>query len=155
MKLKSNSIKYLRYDDNDFAYVRALRKAVFIDEQGAISNEEFDEYDRNALFILILNANRHIATARIADTSKGVKIGRIAVDKNERGSGYGSLIVNTAVEKAIELGADEVYVDAQNYAIPFYEKLGFRVIGSEIIDRGLVHTPMKILKGEFNERKKK
>ena len=155
MKLKSNSIKYLRYDDDDFAYVRALRKAVFIDEQGAISNEEFDEYDRNARFILILNANRPIATARIADTPKGVKIGRIAVDKNERGNGYGALIVKTAVEKALECGASEVFVDAQNYAVPFYEKLGFKIVGNEIIDRGLVHTPMMILKGEFNERKKK
>lgn len=145
------SIKYLRYDDEAFNNVRALREAVFIKEQGAIADEEFDEYDKTALFILILSGGCPVATARIAETPNGFKIGRIVVDKNKRGSGYGALVVNTAVKKALELGADEVFVDAQNHAVPFYEKLGFKVIGSEIIDRGLVHTPMRILKGDFNE----
>lgn len=153
--MKNNSIKYLRYDDADFAFVRALREAVFIKEQGAISEEEFDEYDKISLFILIFSGDNPVATARIAETPSGFKIGRIVVDKKERGNGYGAMVVNTAVAKARELGAEEVFVDAQNYAVPFYEKLGFRVIGSEIIDRGLAHIPMKIFKGDSNETKEK
>lgn len=149
------TVKYLRYDDEAFADVRALREAVFINEQGAVAEEEFDAYDKSALFILILCDSRPVATARVVKMPAGFKIGRIVVDKNARGSGYGALVVNTAVEKAAALGAEEIFVDAQTHAVPFYEKLGFRVIGDSLIDRGLVHLPMKLLKGDFNERKEK
>lgn len=40
--------------------------------------------------------------------------------------------------------------DAQNHAVNFYEKLGFRICGRELVDRGIVHTPMCIDKGDFN-----
>lgn len=151
--MKNNlTIKYLRYDDEAFADVRALREAVFINEQGAVAEEEFDAYDKSALFILLLRDSCPVATARIAKTPAGFKIGRIVVDKSERGSGYGALVVNTAVEKAVALGAEEVLVDAQTHAVSFYEKLGFRIIGSELMDRGLVHIPMR---RDFNERKEK
>ena len=75
---------------------------------------------------------------------------KIAVLKDYRGRRYGAQIVNAVVAKSIEAGADRVYVDAQNHAVNFYEKLGFRICGTELIDRGIAHTPMCIDKGDFN-----
>ena len=97
-----------------------------------------------------LKANSAVATARISEIPKGLKIGRIAVLKDYRGKRYGAQIVNAVVAKSIEAGADRVYVDAQNHAVNFYEKLGFRICGTELIDRGIAHTPMCIDKGDFN-----
>ena len=55
---------------------------------------------------------------------------------------YGADIVKAVTDRAFDMCADKVLVDAQNYAVPFYEKLGFKVIGAEITDRGLPHIPM-------------
>ena len=144
-----SSIIFIDYSDSRFGIVKDIRTAVFTAEQGANAREEFDAYDKSSTFALLYEDNSAVGTARISKTQKGIKIGRIAILKSCRGRGYGALIVRAVTEKAFESGADTVYVDAQNYAVPFYEKLGFKVIGSEIIDRGLPHIPMSVTKGEY------
>lgn len=126
----------------EFEAVKVIRSCVFTNEQGADADSEFDEYDKTSLFALLYEDDKPVGTARIAETAEGIKIGRIAILKECRGKGYGADIVNAVTDKAFDMGADRVFVDAQNYAVPFYEKLGFKVIGAEIIDRGLPHIPM-------------
>lgn len=145
-----SNIVFIRYDDPRFELVRSIRTEVFTREQGASAAEEFDQYDSDSTFALLYDEGQAVATARIADTDKGIKIGRIAVRSPFRGRGLGAEIVTAVTEKAFANGADVVFVDAQNYAVPFYEKLGFSTIGTQIFDRGLAHIPMRIVKGEYN-----
>ena len=126
----------------EFEIVKAIRTCVFTNEQGADADNEFDEYDKTSLFALLYEGDKPVGTARIAETAAGIKIGRIASLKECRGKGYGADIVKAVTDRAFDMGADKVLVDAQNYAVPFYEKLGFKVIGAEITDRGLPHIPM-------------
>ena len=126
----------------EFEIVKAIRTCVFTNEQGADADNEFDEYDKTSLFALLYEGDKPVGTARIAETAAGIKIGRIAILKECRGKGYGTDIVKAVTDRAFDMGADKVLVDAQNYAVPFYEKLGFKVIGAEITDRGLPHIPM-------------
>ena len=126
----------------EFEIVKAIRTCVFTNEQGADADNEFDEYDKTSLLALLYEGDKPVGTARIAETAAGIKIGRIAILKECRGKGYGADIVKAVTDRAFDMGADKVLVDAQNYAVPFYEKLGFKVIGAEITDRGLPHIPM-------------
>lgn len=146
------NIKFLKYNNSEFAEVKAIRTAVFTNEQGADAECEFDSDDRSADFLLLYDNGKAVATSRVIKNEKGYKIGRIAVLKKYRGKGYGAVIVRAVTEKAFENGADKVYVDAQNYAVPFYEKLGFTAIGEELIDRGILHTPMIIEKESYYGR---
>lgn len=143
-------MKWIFFDKNDdkFNIAMQIRNAVFEAEQGAIMEEEIDEYDlsNETIYLLIFDGEEPCATGRIAITEKGVKIGRIAVTKSQRGKGTGKLLVNLLCEKAKENGADKIFVDAQLHAIPFYEKLGFAQTGEEnIVDRGIEHSPMVML----------
>lgn len=151
----TEEIKFIGYDHPDFELVKRIRTEVFTNEQGADANGEFDCYDSTAQFALFFENGNAVGTARIADTEQGVKIGRIAIVKACRGKGYGTVIVKAVTQKAFEQGARRVLVDAQNYAVPFYEKLGFTVIGAEIKDRGLPHIPMCISKEIFYGEKQK
>lgn len=139
-----DSIKFIGFNDAEFEYVKAIRTEVFTEEQGANASEEFDAYDKTAVFALLYDKDKAVATARLAQTDNGFKIGRIAVLKQYRGKGLGAVIVRAVCEKAAREGAKTVFVDAQNYAVPFYEKLGFKVIGNQIFDRGLPHIPMRL-----------
>ena len=127
-------VKFVLYSDPDFMLVKSIRMQVFMNEQNIKGEEEFDELDKRSLFALLFDGNSAVATARISEIPKGLKIGRIAVLKDYRGRRYGAQIVNAVVAKSIEAGADRVYVDAQNHAVNFYEKLGFRICGTELID---------------------
>lgn len=140
-------IKFLTADSRDFCIVKSIRTTVFTNEQGADGTEEFDSFDNigaPAVFALLFEDDVPAATARLVICDKRYKIGRIAVLKEFRGKGYGDVIVRTMLLKAFDSNAEEVFVDAQNYAVPFYEKIGFEVIGAQITDRGLPHIPMKI-----------
>lgn len=147
------NIKFINHNDSDFSKVKMIRTTVFTREQGADADGEFDCYDDGAVFALLYDGNEAVATARVAVTDKGYKIGRIAVLKQYRGKGLGSAVVRAVTQSAFDKGAQRVFVDAQNYAVPFYEKMGFKVSGSEITDRGLPHIPMTLEKGDYHGKK--
>lgn len=147
------NIRFITSDSKDFKLIKDIRGAVFTAEQGADADGEFDIYDnaeKGSLYALLYEGDTAVATARLAFTDKGYKIGRIAVLKSSRGKGFGDKIVRAVVEAAFEKGADTVYVDSQNYAVPFYEKFGFKVIGNQIYDRGLAHMPMSLDRNNYS-----
>lgn len=144
-------VRYFYQNDPDFKFVKSIRKTVFVYEQGIKEKKEFDKYDNNAIFAVLFENKTPIATARCLEVKNGFKIGRIAVLKAYRGKGYGRIIVNDLCKRAFIKGGKYVYVDAQLDAVPFYEKLGFKVNGSEITDRGLPHIPM-VLEGNNDEQ---
>ena len=39
-------------------------------------------------------------------------------------------------------GADQIYLEAQVYAKPFYEKAGFRQVSDEFLEDGIPHIKM-------------
>lgn len=150
-------IKIIKASSSMFNAVKNIRISVFVEEQGINALDEFDEFDQadsNSDYVLLIDNNEPVATSRICRYDNEFKIGRIAVIKSYRGNHYGAIVVKKAIESAIENGAESVLVDAQNYAVPFYEKIGFNVCGEQIYDRGLPHIPMVITKGEYNAKEK-
>ena len=136
-------IEFITSADSRFNTVRAIRTTVFTNEQGAVANEEFDKYDNDADFALVVDDSGKIAgTGRVALTDKGYKIGRIAILKEYRGQHLGDMLVKALVQKALTKGAKTVFVDSQLHAVAFYEKIGFAICGEQIVDRGLPHIPM-------------
>lgn len=137
---------FINHTSPEFKDVMYIRNTVFEKEQGAIAEEELDCYDADdkTVYTLLYENDKPVATGRIACTPYGFKIGRIAVLKSQRGRGTGAVLVKTLCDKAMELGAEFVLVDAQLHAVPFYEKLGFSPTGErEITDRGIIHLPMR------------
>lgn len=127
----------------DFAPSAAVRKTVFVDEQGYTLEEEFDDYDAACPHVVLLEDDEPIATGRLILLPDGTaKLGRIAVLKPYRGQHLGARIVEALLKRAKEMGAVRAYVSAQSYAVPFYEKFGFRVYGDEYLDGRIPHRDM-------------
>lgn len=148
------NIKFITSKDDDYKFVKNIRTAVFTDEQGADADKEFDSLESISDFALLYENENAVATARLVKTAGGHKIGRIAVLKQYRGRGYGDTVVRAVTQRAFDYGADTVYVDAQNYAVPFYEKIGFKAVGRELMDRGLPHIPMSVSREEYYGKEK-
>lgn len=72
---------------------------------------------------------------------KMVQIGRVLT--LDRGKGYGAEILAESVRYAREvMGAKSIYLEAQEYAIGFYEREGFKVCSDVFLEDGIPHVKM-------------
>jgi predicted GNAT family N-acyltransferase len=123
----------------------ALRVAVFVDEQGGPLTDEPDAWDPLARHWIVLEEDRIVGTARVYEPYAGTaKIGRVAICEAVRGRGYGKTLMKALVDWCREQGFAEVILDAQEYAIPFYERLGFAAEGEPFMDAGIPHRRMRL-----------
>lgn len=131
----------------DLGAAFAIRRAVFVEEQGFAAESEFDEIDAAALHVLVTEGGRPAATARLYQQGGEWHIGRVAVMGEFRGKGIGSLAMRMLMQKAEDLGASVVHVGAQRRAEAFYAALGFSACGEEYLEEGVAHVPMKAAAG--------
>ncbi|MFV0409859.1 MAG: GNAT family N-acetyltransferase [Paracoccus sp. (in: a-proteobacteria)] len=129
-------------ETEDIATCHALRRTVFIEEQGVSEAEEIDDLDAQAVHLLGWIADRPVATARVFLDGANGKIGRVCVLMEARGTGAGAAIMRGAITALQRRGATRIKLSAQTYALPFYEKLGFVAFGPEYPDAGIAHRDM-------------
>ncbi len=121
----------------------AIRRRVFIEEQGVPETLEVDGEDRACRHWLGRVDGRALATARAKVVEGAAKIQRVAVLPEARGTGLGRALMGAVLA---ELRADPavagVWLESQVSAIPFYEGLGFVAEGPEFLDAGIPHRRM-------------
>ena len=120
-----------------------VRSAVFVVEQNCVYQDP-DGIDQNSVHVFLESAGRILAYLRIfmkdMETAT-VQIGRVLTA--ERGKGLGKQILEAGIRTAGEhFQAERIYLEAQSYAIGFYEKAGFRVISEEFLEDGIPHVQM-------------
>jgi predicted GNAT family N-acyltransferase len=127
----------------DIATCRALRRTVFIEEQGVSEADEVDDLDDQAIHLLVTDQGRPVGSARLLVLGEIGKIGRVCVLPALRGTGLGAALMRAAVaEFRKQPGVRKVKLGAQTHALGFYERLGFRAVGAEFLDAGIPHREM-------------
>lgn len=132
----------------------AVRREVFVEEQGVPQELEYDPYDATAVHVLAVRADGlPLGTGRLllgadatgktgADASVG-SLGRLAVHKAARGLGVGAALVRAIEDAARGRGLAAVDLHAQTHALGFYERLGYEAYGPEFPDAGMPHRAMR------------
>lgn len=127
----------------DIATCRALRRIVFIEEQGVSEADEVDDKDDEAIHLLATLDGRAVGSARFLLSGDTGKIGRVCVLAEARGNGIGAALIRAAVAALRDQpGITRAKLGAQTHAIGFYEKLGFAAYGPEYDDAGIPHRDM-------------
>ena len=123
---------------------RALRTAVFIEEQGIARADEWDEADATAVHAVVTNLlGMPVATGRLLQQAPGEgRIGRMAVDRSVRGQRWGRMVLDGLVQAAQERGDREVTLHAQCSAEGFYRRAGFAPQGERFEEAGITHIAM-------------
>jgi predicted GNAT family N-acyltransferase len=142
----------------EFSGCREVRRRVFIEEQHVPEAEEWDRHDQ--LFEIALagaaasdeppvnliacDGAAIVGTARVVRYAPGVaKVQRVAVLPEARGRGIGAALMRLAEQIAGKRGDEEMILDAQLIAIPFYERLGYSAEGGVFLDAGIEHRRMR------------
>ena len=126
-------------ETRDMAAPFAIRRAVFIDEQGIPEAEEFDGRDTACTHLVALSDGRAVGTARAFVADGEGRIGRVAVLPEARGRGIGRALVEAALAR---LPDGPVRLSAQVHAMGLYRALGFDAVGEVYDDGGIPHRDM-------------
>ena len=132
----------------------AVRKEVFVVEQGVPEDIEYDALDAVALHVLAvredgtpLGTGRLLHGEAVAGRTGGDpkvgSLGRRAVTQEARGLGVGAALVRAIEDAARARGLAAVDLHAQTHALGFYERLGYEAYGPEFPDAGIPHRAMR------------
>jgi len=120
-----------------------LRVAVFVVEQEC-AYQEIDNYDDVSYHLWLEDESGILAYSRVLPANskfEDVSIGRVISAK--RRCGLGTKIMQAAISVANDkFSAKQITLEAQVYAIPFYENVGFRVVSEEFLIDKIPHVKM-------------
>ena len=124
-----------------------LRESVFIVEQDC-PYPEADGKDPGAVHLYYADADGRVKAYLRLFHREGeagtVQVGRVVTSPDVRGTGLGRKILHDGVGYAIrEMRAERLYLEAQVYAVGFYEKEGFTVSSGEFLEDGIPHVQMR------------
>jgi len=122
-----------------------LRQEIFVVEQQCIYSD-LDDLDQDAWHVMLWKDEQLISCARVFMRDKELKmaqIGRVMTDQDYRGQGCALAVMQKSIEIAKDIfNAQQIYLEAQTYAIAFYERLGFKVTSDEFLEDGIPHVKM-------------
>lgn len=125
----------------DAARLGAVRRTVFIDEQGVPEALEWDAADASATHFLAQTLEgQPIGCARLLPDGH---LGRMAVLREWRGLGVGTALLGAATAVARHRGIARLDISAQVHAEPFYAKAGFEAVGAVYEEAGIAHVRMQ------------
>ncbi|MBD3235320.1 MAG: GNAT family N-acetyltransferase [Candidatus Eisenbacteria bacterium] len=119
----------------------AVRHTVFIAGMGVAPALDFDGTDDDAHHLVVYSVDRPIATGRLYLPE--AQIGRLAVLPEYRGRGIGAELLRRLLDEAVRRGFRTVKLHAQEQAIPFYLRFGFREEGALFDEAGIPHRLMR------------
>ncbi|MFC9787768.1 GNAT family N-acetyltransferase [Rhodococcus sp. NPDC127528] len=121
--------------------IMMLRTAVFVHEQGVVSEPELDGRDLHASTTLFWTEEdgQVVATLRVLADEPTVHIGRVATAVTARGRGIAGELLATALASI----PGEVDISAQAYLESWYGRFGFRRTGPNFSEAGIDHVPMR------------
>jgi predicted GNAT family N-acyltransferase/ligand-binding SRPBCC domain-containing protein len=111
----------------------AVRRRVFVDEQGVAEALERDSHDASCRHVLALLDGEPIGAARYRET---------AVLAKHRGRGVAARIVEHVMAGLPQ--AAIAYVHAQDSAVGFWARMGFAVEGAAFVEAAIVHRTMAL-----------
>ncbi len=136
-----------------YAQQRALREEVLLRPLGldmARFEAEFPGFESRLVhFVAVVDhptGRRVVGCGSVLPDHPSPGAGRLmqmAVDPQRQGEGIGRQLVVAIESHAFgDLGLGELTCHAQEHAVPFYEKLGWRAEGAPIVEAGIPHRRM-------------
>jgi predicted GNAT family N-acyltransferase len=120
----------------------AIRRKVFIDEQGVPEEIEVDADDAIAFHVFARDGDIAVGCGRMVTEGDHVKIGRMAVLRERRGEGIGRSVLEFLMDTARRRGFSRAVLHAQLTAEGFYLCNGYRPHGEPFEEAGIMHRLM-------------
>lgn len=119
------------------------RIEIFVVEQRA-AYQDLDDKDYRSLHIFFEDNERVVGYFRaFFKENNVVQMGRVFTLYH--GKGIGRKLLEAGIEHIKnKMNPKEIYIDAQSYAVGFYEVVGFKICSEEFIQDGIPHISMNL-----------
>ena len=117
-----------------------IRREVFIKGLNIPEHLEIDSNKESSKYILAKVDGKSVGTARWRKTDEGMKLERFAVLNDYRSIGIGTMMTKFILNQL--KNSKLIYLNAQESAISFYEKMGFKPIGPRFKEVNIEHQKM-------------
>lgn len=136
--------RHVGSDPTTVELAHAVRRRVFIEEQGVDESVEMDGRDGDAVHVVLTDAAEPVATARLRFPEESTaKIERVAVLADYRGEGLGRRVMDAAESVATDRRATDAVLHAQLRVREFYERLGYVAEGETFEEADIPHVQMR------------
>jgi predicted GNAT family N-acyltransferase len=133
--------------DADLAFVKQIRRQVFVEEQDIPLHLDEDGLDEEAIHVLISSSDKPLATARMSVNHNEGVIARVAVLPSFRGQGHGKTLVEELIKIAKQKKLKRLELHPHQHLEKFYTDMGFSTIAgkTEVVGEHLLITMEKTL----------
>ncbi len=132
----------------EYAEAESLRYRCLYEPWG-LPRELVDAGDGPFVHVIAVSGERAVGYGRLLLDSEGARASQAVVAEERRGEGIGRAIMARLAELAAEWGSPDVALDARDYAVGFYERLGYSAEGDWFIrgQTGIPHKTMRLRLG--------
>ena len=107
---------------------------------------EQDELERSSHHLMVIAS--HLAAIGVGrlqfNTIQAAQIRYMAIDIEQQRKGIGTLLLHVLEDKAVELGAACMVLDAREHALGFYQKQGYELEGpGHVLFNAIAHVKMR------------
>lgn len=121
--------------------ILSVRSEIFVVEQNCVY-QDIDGKDQESIHIYIEENGKILAYLRAFKRADDVvQMGRVLTRNHGLGLG-GKILHDGIVVIEQEMNPSQIYIEAQTYAIGFYEREGFAVSSEEFLEDGIPHVEM-------------
>ena len=144
-------IRRVAHGSPEYRSLVELRRTVLMHPIGLDLSDAQLRAESSDLFLAALDDGELVASLVLTPRGPGeVQMRQVAVATDHQGQGIGAAIVRESEKVAVEEGFQLLIVSARMAAVPFYERLGYRVVGEEYAEVGIPHRRLeKVLTDRF------
>ena len=119
------------------------RAEIFVVEQNCVY-QDLDDKDYESLHVFYEEDGKTVAYLRaFYRNGSVVQIGRVLT--LHHGTGLGGKLLKEGIAQIKEkMNPSQLYIEAQCYAVGYYEREGFRVCSDEFLEDGIPHVQMTL-----------
>lgn len=137
-------VKFFTYNTPEYALALALRDKVLRQPLGLKFTEaELKKDEQDTHMGIFENGEVQACLTLTRCENNRMKVRQVAVAENKQGQGIGRTLSEAAEQYCLENGYTTVFCNARKVASPFYQKLGYNIVGNEFTEVGIPHFVME------------
>jgi GNAT superfamily N-acetyltransferase len=138
------ALKILDYGSPEYRQMVKLRDDILRKPLGLGFTDNELEEERDNMLIGAFEEEEMLGCCMLVEEGAGtVRLRQMAVLNNLQGKGIGRALMTFAENLARDRGYKKLTMHARKHAIGFYEKMGYKVDGSEFVEVTIPHYVMQ------------
>jgi len=148
MQQRNSTFRQIEYGSNDYDAACALRHIVLRSPLGlSLYDEDLSQESDHLHYGLFNDASTLVACAVVVPLEKDLaSLRQMAVAEAYQGIGAGRQLIQAIESELVDKGFQQLELHARVTAVPFYQKLGYRVTSEQFTQVGIPHVRMEKLK---------